>query len=425
MKRCVPAPVRALVSVVPSAGPALAFALALALALAGGSGTAGGAPHAAPDAPDAMDAQVAAVLEALRDGDLAAATPLARALHRRFPEFALARLLYAELESVEALDGATLATDIAWSRRLIDLLAEARTRLDQATAPPDAVARATDGAPRPGGSRGTYPGDAVPRSLVALGDDVDHVVLVELSSAELRLYARGAAGRPELLERHYAGGGSGGAGKRVEGDLKTPLGVYRITGFRPDGGLPPLYGSGALTLDYPNALDRRLGRTGGGIWLHGVPPDAGSRAPRSSEGCVTMSNAHLDALVARLDRSRTLVVIEDRVRWSDERGRLDRRARHLATAGLPGSAAATLVEVPDLTTAPAHLAITDGAGGPELHRKSARPRGPRLRFVPLAPSPQASPEASLERLHASGERPPEPSASPGPGSARDSVIAER
>ena len=317
------------------------------------------APHVPLAAPAALEAQTLEVLALLAAGDLARAAPLARVLTLRFPDFALGRLLHAELESVEALDPGRLASGGPWSRALIDLLAQARARLEL------------------GASRGSEA--LVPDALVALGDDVDHAVLVDLSASELMLFARGADGHPHLIERHYAASGSGGFGKRVEGDLKTPLGVYRITAFRPDARLPPLYGSGALTLDYPNALDRELGRTGSGIWLHGVPRGGGGRAPRSSEGCVTMPNARLDALVARLDRSRTVVVLADSVRWTTPRARLERRSVHLAALGRPDSARPTLIEVP-------------GAGAPHLAVSDAD--GPAWRFVPVEPALQASLDVS-------------------------------
>ncbi len=361
--------------------------LVLAFALASGAAA---APHVAPDAPSAMDVQTAEVLRLLRDGDLRRAAPLARALHARFPDYALGRLLHAELEGIAALDGAALVERGSWSRELIDLLAEARARLHLADTPTPPIEAAAE--PGPPALRAPL----VPRALVALGDDVDHVVLVDQSRSELLLYARGAAGRPELLERHYAAGGSGGAGKRVEGDLKTPLGVYRITGHRPDKDLPPLYGSGALTLDYPNRLDRELGRTGRGIWLHGVPRKGGSRAPRSSEGCVTMSNAHLDALVERLDRRRSLVVLADGLEWMTEEKRLGLRAERLAAAGRPGSQRPTLVDVPDVRGAPAWLAVST----PSAVTDAARPPGPKLDFVALPGSAHGDRERAMESLHA-------------------------
>ena len=347
---------------------ALGATLALVAALAP-TGPAPAAPHVPLDAAPAMDAQTLEVLELLAEGDLARAAPLARALAARFPDFALARLLDAELETIEALDAGALAAGAPWSRALIDLLAEARARL----------ALGAPGEPGAGG-------ELAPRSLVALGDGVDHAVVVDLSRNELLLFARGADGHPRLIDRHYAASGSGGFGKRAEGDLKTPLGVYRITGFRPDARLPALYGSGALTLDYPNALDRELGRTGSGIWLHGVPRDGGSRAPRSSEGCVTMPNARLDALASRLDRARTLVVLTDRVIWSTAAARLERRARLLAAAGLAPDAEATLVEVPGTGEAGPRLAVAGPAG--------ETGRVPTLRFVAPAPALQASLDVS-------------------------------
>ena len=354
--------------------------LAAAALILGAGEAARAAPHVAPDAPAAREAQVREVLGLVARGDLERAAPLARALARRFPDFALARLLEAELEAVEALDAGALAAGVPWSRALVDLLAEARARL--ALDP-----GAAGGKPGPGGTDAVGD-DAAPRALVALGEGVDHVVMVDLGANELLLFARGADGHPRLIERHYAASGSGGYGKRVEGDLRTPLGVYRITGFRPDARLPALYGSGALTLDYPNALDRELGRTGSGIWLHGVPPDRGSRAPRSSEGCVTMSNDRLDALVARLDRARTLVVLADRVDWTTRAAALGRRALHLAAAGLGAGADATLVEVPGTGPGPARLAVVDPA-------RPGDPGGlPATRFVALEPALQAALDVS-------------------------------
>jgi murein L,D-transpeptidase YafK len=82
-----------------------------------------------------------------------------------------------------------------------------------------------------------------------------------------------------------------------------------------DDKLPELYGSGALTLDYPNHWDRRLKRTGSGIWLHGVPRDTYSRTPRSSRGCVTVSNFIFDALRHYAQPGKTPIVLADYIEW--------------------------------------------------------------------------------------------------------------
>lgn len=81
--------------------------------------------------------------------------------------------------------------------------------------------------------------------------------------------------------------GKNGTDKRVEGDKRTPMGVYQITEQLPRAGLADLYGDGAFpAANYPNEWDRQQKRGGHGIWLHGVPSNTYSRPPRSSDGCV-------------------------------------------------------------------------------------------------------------------------------------------
>ena len=228
------------------------------------------------------------MLEHLAAGDLARATVLARQLARRFPRFSLGQLLHAELASLAALDGTLVGSEAPWPPALIELLLEARTRLE--------------------GAGGARPAGEPPAPFVQVGHDVDDVVVVDLARSTLALYATGG-GLATPVREHYVSSGSAGFDKRREGDRKTPLGLYRVTGFRGDASLPELYGAGALTLDYPNAHDRLLGRTGSGIWLHGVPRARLSRAPHSSEGCVTMSNEHLVALRERTDPDAMLVAL--------------------------------------------------------------------------------------------------------------------
>ena len=83
----------------------------------------------------------------------------------------------------------------------------------------------------------------------------------------------------QLVADHYASVGRLGIEKSTEGDQRTPLGVYYITSRLDGHQLTDFYGSGALLLNYPNEYDRRQGRTGGGIWLHGVPATVTPEAP--------------------------------------------------------------------------------------------------------------------------------------------------
>ena len=80
-------------------------------------------------------------------------------------------------------------------------------------------------------------------------------------------------------------------------------------------GLPEVYGAGALPVNYPNALDRARGRTGYGIWLHGVPRTTYSRTPRASEGCVVIANDDFESIRDHVDVGTTPVIMTTGIDW--------------------------------------------------------------------------------------------------------------
>jgi murein L,D-transpeptidase YafK len=95
------------------------------------------------------------------------------------------------------------------------------------------------------------------------------------------------------------------------------LGVYFITSHLDAKALKDFYGSGALPINYPNVLDAKRGKTGGGIWLHGTPPNQFSRAPLASDGCLVMANPDLVRLIQTVEVGSTPVVIAPQLQWVD------------------------------------------------------------------------------------------------------------
>lgn len=250
-----------------------------------------------------LEARAETLLEAMAEGEFDEAAAQARQLIDDYPRFRLGQWLHAELSAMLAMDPLHSGDTSDWSETAVGLLLEARTRLKTADFRTTLETQANAE-------------KLLPSSLVHLGLEISDAIVVDLSRSELMHFVV-EEGQPELVERHYISSGSAGFGKRVEGDRRTPLGVYRIQGYRTDRSLPDLYGVGALTLDYPNALDRSLGRTGSGIWLHGVPQATHNRDPWSSEGCVTMANGHMNELMERVDRAHTIVVLTDDADWID------------------------------------------------------------------------------------------------------------
>ena len=157
----------------------------------------------------------------------------------------------------------------------------------------------------------------LPASILKLAEHQDYAILVDLNAARLFLLQQ-QAGQLTVIADYYAGIGKQGVGKQLEGDHRTPVGVYTITRTLHDTQLPELYGVGAWPLDYPNAWDKRMGRTGSGIWLHGVPRTTYSRPPRSSRGCVTLSNPIFIGLQTYIKPGQTPVVLADQVEWLNQ-----------------------------------------------------------------------------------------------------------
>jgi len=157
-------------------------------------------------------------------------------------------------------------------------------------------------------------GDLVPRHVLQLNADQAHALVVD--SRRSRLYVfQNDTGRPRLIADYYVTLGKNGVEKALEGDQKTPIGVYHVTANLPRQKLTDFYGSGAFPINYPNAWDKQLGRTGHGIWLHGTPSDTFSRPPRASDGCIVLANTDLDSVARTMQVGLTPVVIADELEW--------------------------------------------------------------------------------------------------------------
>jgi murein L,D-transpeptidase YafK len=158
--------------------------------------------------------------------------------------------------------------------------------------------------------------DRVPRYVLQLHAEQKHVLLVDSRRSRLYVFSN-AKGRPQLVADYYVTLGKNGVEKTREGDQKTPLGVYHVTANLSRKKLTDFYGAGAFPINYPNEWDRRQGRGGYGIWLHGVPRDVYARPPRASDGCIVLANPDLESVAQHVQVGLTPVIIADEVEWSD------------------------------------------------------------------------------------------------------------
>lgn len=156
--------------------------------------------------------------------------------------------------------------------------------------------------------------DLIPRAILQLREDQKQVIVVDAKKSRLYFYEN-TTGQPKLASDYYVSQGRFGVNKFKEGDQKTPIGVYYITSRLSGNKLPEFYGPGALPLNYPNEWDKINGRSGSGIWLHGVPPENFSRPPLASDGCVVLTNPDFLKISASVDIGKTPVIISEQVEF--------------------------------------------------------------------------------------------------------------
>ena len=227
------------------------------------------------------------------------ALPLAERLVREHPNFQLAQLVYgdlltAQLRPVRALGDVPDTTAKAAALPLAELRKESQLRLQALRERPAA--------------------GLIPSQLISLSAQNKHAIAIDASRSRLYLFENSTTGL-KLLGDFYISVGKSGIEKTVEGDLRTPLGVYFVTSNLDPKSLKDFYGSGALPINYPNQLDIKRGKTGSGIWLHGTPPDQFSRAPLATDGCVVLANPDLERIIRTVRVRTTPVVIAQSLKW--------------------------------------------------------------------------------------------------------------
>lgn len=282
----------------------LLLATACLLALPAGAQTARAAtvthrPVSAPG-PATPESRLIEVYRLTGAGQTREALQHAESLVRDHPNFQLAQLVYGDLLTTRIRPvrdfgdvPATLAHGTS-AQTLAELRHESQMRLKALRERP--------------------PAGTIPSQFLALSPRNRHAIAIDASRSRLYLFEN-TPQQLRLVADFYISVGKSGIEKMVEGDARTPLGVYFIVSNLDPKSLSDFYGSGALPINYPNVLDSKRGKTGRGIWLHGTPPNQFARAPLASDGCVVLSNPDLAFISRTVEPRTTPVVISPRLDW--------------------------------------------------------------------------------------------------------------
>jgi L,D-transpeptidase YnhG len=245
------------------------------------------------------EARLIGVYQLIGQGRSLEALQRAEALVRTHPNFQLAQLVYGDLltarsRPLRAVGDVPPSLHAPASETLADLREESQLRLKALRERP--------------------PADHVPAQFLKLSSRSRHAIAVDTSRARLYLLENTPGGL-KLLADYYISVGKSGIGKGLEGDMRTPLGLYHITSNLERKQLRDFYGAGALPINYPNPYDVRRGKTGGGIWLHGTPPAQFARAPRATDGCIVLANPDLEHIIRTVAIRSTPVLIANSLSW--------------------------------------------------------------------------------------------------------------
>lgn len=231
------------------------------------------------------------------------------------PNFQLAQLVYGDLlaartRPLQALGDMAPDAARAGGSTLADLREETKQRI--------------------GNIKERPPEGFVPSQFLKMSPQTRSAIAIDASRSRLYLFENTSTGL-QLKADYYVSVGKAGVSKTQEGDQRTPLGVYFISSRLDRKTLSDFYGIGALTLNYPNMLDVRRGKSGSGIWLHGTPSNQFARAPHSTDGCLVLSNPDIRTLIETTTVRNTPVVVASQLEWKSPK-QLEEPAKAFATA---------------------------------------------------------------------------------------------
>jgi len=132
------------------------------------------------------------------------------------------------------------------------------------------------------------------------------ILACDKSQSNLLLY-KNENGHFEQKKEYSAFTGKKQGDKQREGDLKTPVGVYNLV--KKITKVDSFYGPMAFVTSYPNSYDHYKGKSGKGIWIHGLPIN--QERDSFTKGCIAINNQNIQCLDRNIDINTTLLLINE------------------------------------------------------------------------------------------------------------------
>ncbi len=137
-------------------------------------------------------------------------------------------------------------------------------------------------------------------------EGTNYLLACDKNQTSLKLYTKDRNNSFILESDFSAFVGKVDGDKQREGDLKTPIGVYKL--IQKLNKVDPFYGPLAFVTSYPNSFDKVRGKNGSGIWVHGLPLN--QERDDYTKGCIAINNANIKHIEDQIDVEKALVYID-------------------------------------------------------------------------------------------------------------------
>lgn len=145
----------------------------------------------------------------------------------------------------------------------------------------------------------------------AHADDLP-IIVVDKSKFQLHIaeYKKGL----NILKTYAVTLGKNLGDKMLEGDQKTPEGIYRFTTRYTPPTLKKKFGAMAFYVDYPNSLDKRDGKTGFDIMLHSTDDPSRLARQQDSDGCMVVDDVRIREIANYIHTPLTTLLVYDQLK---------------------------------------------------------------------------------------------------------------
>ncbi len=150
--------------------------------------------------------------------------------------------------------------------------------------------------------------------LMAGSAHAQELPVIIVDKAKFQIHVADYKNGLEIIKTYPVTLGKNLGDKLLEGDQKTPEGIYRFTTRYVAPAIKKKLGAMAFYVDYPNGLDKRDKKTGFDIMLHSTDDPSRLERNQDSDGCMVVDDVRIKELANYIHTPYTTLLIYDQLK---------------------------------------------------------------------------------------------------------------